>query len=143
MRLPLATAVFFLSIFLAREANAGDLKVGVTGLRSGDGDVHLAIYNDPERFPDSDGMVADMIVPAKAEGVEAVFPGLAPGTYALAAYHDEDGDHQFDKNFFGFPEEGFAFSNGAKVFLSSPDFEDAAVTVGKDGSRITIPMSYW
>ena len=40
-----------------------DLLVIVTGLRSQKGNVHIALYDDPDRFPDSDGMILKVEVP--------------------------------------------------------------------------------
>ena len=126
----------------ATTATAAELRVDVTGLRSGDGEVHLAVFATPETFPDSDGMLAEAIVRAKAAGVHWVFSGLKPGTYALAIYHDENENREFDRGFLGIPLEGYAFSNGAGVFFGPPDFTDAAVTVPGKGARITIRMIY-
>ncbi len=114
----------------------------MTGLRSGDGDVHVAVYDSPETFPDSGEMAAEAVVPARSDGVLAAFPGLAPGTYAVAVYHDENANHDFDQGIFGVPLEGYAFSNGASVFLGPPDFAEAAVRLGSEGAEITIPMTY-
>ena len=110
--------------------------------RSGDGEVHLAVFATPATFPDSDAILAEAIVRAKAGGVYWVFTGLKPGTYALAVYHDENENREFDTGFLGIPLEGFGFSNDAPVFFGPPDFADAAVTVPGKGARITIRMTY-
>ncbi len=126
----------------ATTAAAAELRVDVTGLRSGDGEVHLAVFATPETFPDSDAMLAEAIVRATAAGVHWVFSGLKPGTYALAVYHDENENREFDRGFLGIPLEGYGFSNDAQVFFGPPDFADAAVTVPGTGARITIRMIY-
>ncbi len=123
-------------------ATAAELRVDITGLRSGDGKVHLAVFATPEAFPDNDAMLAEAIVWARAAGVHWVFSGLKPGTYALAVYHDENENREFDRGFLGIPLEGFGFSNDAPVIFGPPDFADAAVTVPGDGTRITIRMIY-
>ncbi len=126
----------------ATPAAAAELQVEVTGLRSGDGAVHLAVFATPETFPRSEAMLAEAIVRAKAAGVHWVFAGLEPGTYALAVYHDENENREFDRGFLGIPLEGYGFSNDAGVFFGPPDFADAAVTVPGKGTRITIRMTY-
>ena len=126
----------------ATPAAAAELQVEVTGLRSGDGAVHLAVFATPAAFPRSEAMLAEAIVRAKAAGVHWVFAGLEPGTYALAVYHDENENREFDRGFLGIPLEGFGFSNDAQVFFGPPDFADAAVTVPGKGTRITIRMTY-
>lgn len=138
----LAACLLALSLAAPRGARAADLSVEVTRLRSDAGYVHVALYAVPERFPDSDGMIVDRVVKAAAGGARVVFAGLAAGTYALAVYHDENGNRQFDQGLFGIPLEGYAFSNGATGFLGPPRFADAAVTVPEHGARVTIPMTY-
>jgi len=40
-------------------ARAADLTITVTGLESDQGDVHIAVYDRPEAFPKSGGMLAE------------------------------------------------------------------------------------
>ena len=121
---------------------AAELRVDVTGLRTAEGGVHVAVYALPERFPKSDGMLAEAIVRAKATGVQAVFTELPAGAYAIAAFHDENGNRKFDQGLFGIPLEGYGFSNNATVLLGPPAFAEAAIKVPPDGTRITIPIGY-
>ncbi len=88
------------------------------------------------------GGVLNASAEAKDGGAIWVFRGLAPGRYAVAVYHDENGNGEFDQGFFGIPLEGYAFSNGATAFFSAPGFDEAAVTVGEGVTEITIEMTY-
>ena len=136
------SAITVLTALLATTATqAANLEVSVTALRSEAGTVHVALYDSVETFPNGQQYLVDRVVSAKT-GV-AAFVGLKPGTYAIAIYHDENGNNDFDQNFIGFPSEGYAFSNGAKAFLGPPDFVDAAFEVGPESTGITIPMTYW
>ena len=67
---------------------------------------------------------------------------MAPGAYALAAYHDENGNGEFDRVFFGLPLEGFAFSNDASPFFGPLDFTDAAILLTGPVTDVTIPITY-
>ncbi len=124
-------------------AQAGGLQVNVEELRNNDGLVRLALYDRPERFPTSGESFVIFDVPIPHEGLSVLFSDLPPGEYALALFHDEDGDNVFDKGFLGLPLEGFGFSNDATVFFSAPSFRAAAVTVGEGLTTITIHMRYW
>ena len=123
-------------------ALAADLTVTVTGLRTDNGDVHIALYDRPEAFPDGDGMLDERKVPIQGGIASARFEGLAPGAYAVATYHDENGNHDFDTNVIGFPLEGYAFSKGAQVFLGPPTFPEAAFDVGDGANETRITMEY-
>ena len=53
---------------------------------------------------------------------------LEENNYAIAIYHDENGNNKFD-TFFGIPKEKYGFSMNAKVFLSAPSFEDSSFSI--------------
>lgn len=134
-----------LGAFLAVAAGdvaAAELRVKVTELRSDDGGVHFALYATPESFPKADDRFAGAEVKASDRGGSWVFRDLAPGRYAVAVYHDENGNGEFDQGIFGIPLEGYAFSNGATAFFGPPGFDEAAVTVGEGVTEITIEMTY-
>jgi uncharacterized protein (DUF2141 family) len=120
---------------------AAELRVTVTGLSSARGDVHFAVYAKPEHFPGREGRVAKGATEATAEGASMIFPGLAPGTYAVAVYHDENRNNEFDQAIFGIPLEDYGFSNGATVFFGPPDFAEAAFTLNAGGTAITIRLN--
>ncbi|MYE01735.1 MAG: DUF2141 domain-containing protein, partial [Alphaproteobacteria bacterium] len=102
-------------------ASAADLVVRVEGVRSADGDIRVAVHRraDGVDFPDSAGIVKAAMRPA-AEAGDLVFAGLAPGEYAIAAFHDEDRDGDLDTNLLGMPTEGYGFSNEARGAFGPP-----------------------
>ncbi len=136
-----ASAAIVAAILLAGNAPTADLTVTVTALRSTEGTVHVALYDSREGFPDGDHILDDRVVPAS--NPVARFAGIAPGAYAVAVYHDENGNDEFDQGLLGIPREGYAFSMGARALLGPPAFDDAAFVVKPDGTAVTIPMTYW
>ena len=108
---------------------ADDLLVIVSGLRSQEGNVHIALYDDPDRFPDFDGMILKVEVTIIDGTAHHKFNGMASERYAIAVYHDENDNDEFDQGFLGIPSEDYAFSNDATVFLGPPSFADAAFVV--------------
>ncbi|MBT5519863.1 MAG: DUF2141 domain-containing protein [Rhodospirillales bacterium] len=132
-----------LTVFLlTAEAPAADLTVQVSGLRSDQGDVHMAVYNTPATFPDSDGMLHEVQTPIHQGMARYHFTNLHPGVYAIAIFHDENSNNDFDTNFIGLPLEGYAFSNDAQVFFGPPSFEEAQIQLSPDGSETHIEMTY-
>lgn len=133
----------FIAMFFAgvSSASAATLNVEIVGVASDQGDVHVALYNDPEGFPTSQGMLIETEVPI-ADGVaRAAFADLSPGAYAIAIYHDENNSNKFDQGLFGIPLEDYGFSNDVTVFLSPPSFEDAAFDVPETGATIRIHLN--
>lgn len=137
--------VFFSSfVFLIASistVSAATLDVEIVGIASDSGDVHVALYNDPAGFPKSQGMLIETEAPIKNGIALATFKNLTPGRYAIAIYHDENDNNKFDQGLFGIPLEDFGFSNDVTVFLSPPEFEDAAFDVLEIGTRIRIHLN--
>lgn len=140
-RCPIATALLVsLFVCLSRMAIAADLTVTVTGLISDNGDVHIAVYDRADAFPKSDGMVVEVKPKPKGGSAQWQFKNLPPGRYAVAVFHDANGNDEFDQGIFGVPLEDFGFSSGARAFLGPPSFDDAAFVLLEQGSTITIDL---
>jgi uncharacterized protein (DUF2141 family) len=130
---------------LAAEAapgEAADLTIEVTGLRNGDGLLRLALFDDAREFPEGAALRRED-VPAAHERMLVNLPDLPPGTYAVALFHDENGDNEFATSFLGIPREGYGFSNDASAFLSAPGFHESAFELPDGGGRIQITVRYW
>jgi uncharacterized protein (DUF2141 family) len=106
---------------------ASDLTVEVLGVRSNEGLVHFGLYNKSSNFLKADSSLdgtSEVIINNRSV---FVFKGLSPGYYALAVYHDENSNGEFDQILFGIPVEDYGFSNDAVAFFGPPDFKDAKV----------------
>ena len=53
------------------------------------------------------------------------FRAVAPGNYAIAAFHDANSDGKLNASF-GIPTEGFAFSRNPAMKMRAPRFNEAA-----------------
>ncbi|MBO6521706.1 MAG: DUF2141 domain-containing protein [Rhodospirillales bacterium] len=136
----LSSTIVALTLSFPGTVLAATLEVVVVGLASDDGDVHIALYDSPDAFPESDGMLAETEVPARNRRARAVYRDLKPGRFAVAVYHDENGNHDFDQGFLGIPLEDYGFSNGATVFFAPPSFDAAAFQVSAPETRIVIDL---
>jgi uncharacterized protein (DUF2141 family) len=124
----------------ASHVMAADLTVTVEGARSPEGSVLFALYDSADSFPSADRRLqAQMASASQAGGATAVFRGLPAGRYALAVFHDANGNGRLDRNLVGMPTEPFGFSNNAMGVASAPSFDKAAVEVGTD-LAITIKL---
>lgn len=117
------------------------VTVEVTGVRSADGEVAFTVYPDiKRRFLAKGGKLARIRTTAVAGTTSACF-ALAPGYYPIAIYHDENGDHNFNRTLFA-PKEGYGFSNDAPTTFGLPSFEKVRVSVGPGAATIRIRMRY-
>ncbi|CAO3424846.1 DUF2141 domain-containing protein [Azospirillum doebereinerae] len=136
MRVTIALAV----ALMAGSADAADVVVHVRGVANDRGEIVVGIC------------AADVFIggtcayrgmaPARSGTVPVVIAGVAPGTYAVRAYHDENGNHRIDRNLLGIPLEGYGFGNDARVVLAPPSFADAAITVGEGGAETGLTLRY-
>jgi uncharacterized protein (DUF2141 family) len=127
-------------VLAAWTAVAADLTITITGLRSADGTVRVAVFDNATDFPRGQE-VAGEVVKAEPE-VTVDIDGLKPGRYAVAIHHDENGNGRMDSSLIGLPQEGYAFSNDAMVFLGPPPFSEASFDLPEEGRHITIEMDY-
>ena len=131
---------------LVSAAAAADLEVRIEGLRSADGDVRVALHRQmqDDKFPGDAGVVGAIMRPAASGTVRVIFADVVPGAYAVAAFHDADGDGELAQNVVGMPMEGYGFSNGATGFMGPPSFKDAAVTVSEGDAvvSVAVPIAY-
>lgn len=70
--------------------------------------------------------------------VTVVFKDVAPGQYALSAFHDVNKNHRLDANMQGIPSEPVGSSRDAVGHMGPPRFEDAVFTVGSAAVSQTI-----
>ena len=68
------------------------------------------------------------------------FKDLAPGRYAIKAFHDVNGDGKMATNPFGMPTEPFAFSNNAHGNMGPAKWADAAFEVKAGANTQTIDI---
>ena len=120
---------------------AAVLEVLVIGLKNQKGDVHIAIFNKPDNFPFQEGIFQDAKAAITGKSAQFKFNDLAPGSYGVAIYHDENSNHKFDQGLFGIPLEDYGFSNNASVFLSPPSFKEAMFQLQKPKTTVIIDLS--
>ena len=145
-----AAAVLALSASAMLLTGAGDLaqpegggvRVSVTGLRDMRGQILACLTAQARAFPNcaKDPAARKLAVSARGE-VVLDFSGLAPGRYAIALVHDENGNGKMDMMMF-MPREGFGFSRDAPVRMGPPSFASAAFAVADEAQRQTIRIRY-
>ena len=124
-------------------AGAGKVKLTVVAndLHNAKGEVAFSIYPDSSsKFLASHAYIARARIPTKAPSTSACF-WLPPGHYAAALYHDENGDHDFNRTLFKI-KEGFGFSNDAPTTLGLPSFSKVRFELPQGGTTIPIKIRY-
>ncbi|AWN43888.1 DUF2141 domain-containing protein [Methylobacterium durans] len=135
MRRPLLVLAACLAA--ATPSRAATVEVEVDGIEAGGGAVYVALCQgglseaacqDGER--------------ARASGGRQrfVLRDVAPGTYALAAFQDMNGNGRLDRTPLGLPLEPYGFS-GEGGRIARPDFARAAFPVREPGLAIRVRLT--
>jgi uncharacterized protein (DUF2141 family) len=119
------------------------IVVRVHGVRSTGGEVVAVLYGDnPDDFLRSGKRLERARVPATTGVVVLELVAPRPGRYAIAVYHDENGNRKFDRALTGLPTEGYGLSNNPRIWLRPPQLVDAAFTVDARPTAVDIDLRY-
>ena len=136
-------AIVAILLLGAAPATGATLTVKIAGIRSDRGSIYCELFARPDGYPkDASQAAQTQKVAIHQRAASCLFEGVTPGTYAVAAYHDENGNGKLDTNFLGIPSEGVAASNDAKGTMGPPSFEKAKLAVTGAELGITIHLSY-
>ena len=118
--------------------DAAGVLVEITNVRNDKGKVLVAVFEDVEAFEqyDYERARAYIEVAAEAGTVQAHFPRLNAGPYAISLFHDENEDYDFNMDGV-YPLEGYGTS-GARDSYHEPTFNEASVGPG----RVAVRMYY-
>lgn len=120
----------------AAPAAAATLTVRVEGIEDAEGEILVAVC---DRGFDRAGCPRGARRPATASVEAFRFEDLAPGRYAVAVFHDVNGNGELDRQRLGLPAEPYGFSNGVGRF-APPSFEGALVRVGEGEVLVVVSL---
>lgn len=129
-----------LACWLALPAAAADVTVRVTGLETSGGQVGCALYDSAAAFLDPSKAAAAMIGRPAERAATCSFSDLTPGTYAVAVFHDLNGNGVTDTNFLGLPKEPWGISVHSEPLFRAPRFDDAAFELGASDLSLTLEL---
>ena len=117
------------------------LNVVAENVRSSEGQLAMTVYADVRKdFLAKGGSIWVGRVPAqKGETRGCVFLPKT-GVYAIALYHDENSNMNFDRNLL--PTEGYGFSNNPSTLAGLPAWKSVRLNVSKTNLVTHIRMKY-
>lgn len=119
------------------------LYVDVENVRSSQGLIAVTLYaDDSRRFLARRGSLYVGRMSAR-EGTTRICIHLpSAGTWALAVYHDQDGNRSFNRSRLGLPAEGFGFSNNPRVLFGIPAFRSVRLSVPRTNMQTRVRLRY-
>lgn len=130
---------------LAGNAFADKVNITINNILQAKGKIQIAIIPTgyEANFPDEGRMMLPQADGTMAPGlmIDATTPSITTqvdipaGTYAIAVYHDVNGDGKMNRvPFVNLPLEPYGFSNDARGQFGPPSFTDASFEVDGDTS---------
>lgn len=124
----------------AMAADTASLTVTFEGIKTHTGSVMLSLSAGEAAYDGKAAPAAQTVIAAAGDKVTATFNDLAPGQYAIKAFHDVDGDGKMGLNPFGIPNEPYAFSNNAAGVMGPPKWSAVAFEVKPGANAQTIKI---
>jgi uncharacterized protein (DUF2141 family) len=127
----------------ACERAHASVLVRVNGVRSSQGFVVAALYGDqPDDFLKKGKRLARERVSARPGQVDVCVVAPGPGVYALAVFHDEDGDMKVARSWLGLPSEGYGLSNNPPPAWRWPQHADSAFRIAAGQVILDVDLRY-
>jgi len=102
------------------------IHLKISNIPSGKGNILIAVYDKEDGFREKDQTFKNLTIPAQSGNIEATIPQVPEGTYAVAIFHDANGNGKLDKNILGIPTEAYGFSNNAKGSFGPPSYKQCS-----------------
>lgn len=108
------------------------LSLSVEGVKSSNGEIMVAIYTEADAFLKFDKVYSAHSVKAEKGVTQLAIDNLPNGTYAVAVFHDANGNQKLDTNWLGIPKEAVGFSIAKMKTFGPPSFEECSFTLHGD-----------
>lgn len=124
--------------------NSNSIALEIENLQSATGEVHVAIYDREEHFKKSLDPYRLKVLKVPSDGqLHLELEDIPYGRYALAVYHDENGNGDLDKNMLGIPKEPYGFSNNPRAKWSAPTYKETSFVLGPEPTHLAISLKKW
>lgn len=137
---PINFAATFLICFTTGHAVADTLKINVSGVTGGAGQIGCGLHASGEAFPTGHAGIEAVWVQPNGTNAVCVFENVAPGTYAVAVAHDLNGNRRTDTNLLGIPTEAWGVSGNIRPTVRAPRFDEAAFRMTSDPLVLNIEV---
>lgn len=128
------------STVIEKDNATGQLVIRVTDLSSMKGFLRIAVFNSADTWLN----VSVFSNVLKLESASCsnmtcnwTIENAPYGEYGIAIYHDENGNEELDKYFFGLPKEDYGFSNNESI---PPKWKNAKFVVNAASTENVISL---
>ncbi len=119
-------SILLLSLFVSIACAKGNtITIKVHGIKEIKGKIVIGLYNKAKTFPDIGKQHKGIISKITTKSATYIFSDIPDGIYAIALFQDLNNNGDLDYNFFGIPEEPYAFSCISGACFKKPGFNKA------------------
>ena len=104
-----------------------ECTIAIENIKGKEGKLVIAVFDNEDDYLKNDLLNKEVVVTGKP--TELVKLKLPRGEYAIAVFHDINGNKELDKNMVGWPQEAFGFSNKSLGMFGPPSFKETKFTV--------------
>ena len=109
-----------------------DISIDVHNVPASEGKISVALYDTEATFLKFHKVYASTSTPAEKGITHLLLKNIPHGKYAIALFHDKNGNDILDTNWLGIPKERVAFSNAKMKLFGPPSFHECAFELKVD-----------
>jgi uncharacterized protein (DUF2141 family) len=137
----LISAVALTTLAIGSVAHAQTVTITLTGVEARGGQILATLQTEGDFMQPRGTSNLQVAAPSSGGPVTLTFENVPAGSYAFSAFHDVNSDYQMQREANGYPQEGWAMSNGAAL-RAAPTFGQVSFAVGAAPVARTEPMTY-
>lgn len=119
------------------------IQLEISNIRETKGKIRVGLFKDGDGFPDQGKVFWSKGVDPQKGKIMVQIPDLLFGDYAIAVFHDLNGNGKLDRNMLGIPSEPYGFSGKASGKWSAPVFGDARISISEKTVSQRIELFFW
>ncbi|MCP9770282.1 DUF2141 domain-containing protein [Lacihabitans sp. LS3-19] len=132
---------FLMISFFCYGQTKPEFNLKIQNIKNTNGTLRIAFFKKGSDFPHHSGIsFAKEVKISKAGEVETKFSDVPHGEYAVAIFHDENGNKKLDKNIVGIPTEPYGFTRNFKPKFSAPVFTDCNIVFNQTSNSFIIKL---
>jgi uncharacterized protein (DUF2141 family) len=126
---------------VAISVSAQTVQLDIQEIKHNQGKLYVQIFKGEQNYKQGKAYNST-IVKAEEGNITITFNDLEVGDYAIRYFHDENDNGDMDTNFFGFPAEGYGFSNTGKVKYGPPSYKEMSFQVAEQPVKAHSTVNY-
>jgi len=129
-------------VVVCQAQDSATLSVTISNLENPQGQLLVALFNNPEGFPEGGAAAFRSLKSGiTVDSVTVSFRDLPPGIYAVCFVHDRNMNEEMDKRM-GIPSEKYGVSNNIRMGFGPPKYEEAKFYLNRKDTTIYLTPAF-